>query len=127
MTQDVVALPRPNHKPFTLLLANEIRAEMARMGATQHDLTEVLGVSQQAVSNRLNGKTPLDVNELDLLAEFFRKSAETLVHNAYRERRRQHSVPARGDGDRDVKITPPIRRWSADSHTLTQRHLTSAA
>lgn len=41
-----------------------IRAEMARRGISQTDLAHRLNLSQAAVSKRLRGVTPLDVNEL---------------------------------------------------------------
>lgn len=127
MTQDVVALPQPDHKPFTWLLAIEIRGEMARNGMTQEDLARVLGVSQQAVSNRLNGKTPFDVNELELLAECFHTEPEALVHNAYRPSRRG-DAPIPGEVNRGQRrrsstserttITPTNDRWSDDRFTV---------
>lgn len=45
-----------------------VRAELARAGKSQTDLAAVLGVTQTAVSKRLRGVTPFDVNELALVA-----------------------------------------------------------
>ena len=46
------------------------RAEMARRGISQTQVAERLGISQSAVSSRLLGRTPFDVNELVAVAEF---------------------------------------------------------
>jgi transcriptional regulator with XRE-family HTH domain len=53
--------------PSTIVGAN-IRAEMARRGISQAALALKLGKSQAAVSARLRGITPVDVNELDVIA-----------------------------------------------------------
>lgn len=45
-----------------------VRAELARAGKSQTDLAAVLGVTQTAVSKRLRGVTPFDVNELAAVA-----------------------------------------------------------
>lgn len=45
-----------------------VRAELARAGKSQTDLAVVLGVTQTAVSKRLRGVTPFDVNELAAVA-----------------------------------------------------------
>ena len=45
-----------------------VRAEMARRGVTQMTLARKIGLSQAAVSARLKGKTPFDINELVQIA-----------------------------------------------------------
>lgn len=45
-----------------------VRGEMARKGINQTRVAEALGVSQAAVSARLRGVTPFDVNELVIIA-----------------------------------------------------------
>lgn len=45
-----------------------VRAEMARRRVTQMALARQIGLSQSAVSARLKGKTPFDINELCLIA-----------------------------------------------------------
>lgn len=45
-----------------------VRAEMARRGVSQTELAKQLGISQAAVSARLRGHTPFDVNELARIA-----------------------------------------------------------
>lgn len=44
---------------------------MARRGISQMRLAEALGMSQPAISARLRGATPFDINELTAIAEFF--------------------------------------------------------
>ena len=45
-----------------------VRAEMAPRGVTQMTLARKIGLSQAAVSARLKGKTPFDINELVQIA-----------------------------------------------------------
>ncbi len=49
-------------------VAQEVRANMARRGRTQSDIATALGISQTAISRRLSGSVPWDVNELELVA-----------------------------------------------------------
>lgn len=50
------------------VVGSAVRAELARAGKSQNDLAAVLGVTQTAVSKRLRGVTPFDVNELAAVA-----------------------------------------------------------
>lgn len=52
-------------------VAGEVRARMARKRVRQVDLAEVLGMSQPSLSQRLTGRYPFTVDELDRLAQFF--------------------------------------------------------
>lgn len=56
-----------------------VRAEMARRSVTQERLAEALDLSQAAVSARLRGKTPFDINELHTIAEFLEVSLSALL------------------------------------------------
>lgn len=49
---------------LTALVAAEIRAWMGRQGVRQSELARKLGESDQWLSMRLRGRTPLDINEL---------------------------------------------------------------
>lgn len=51
-------------------IAGELRAEMARQQRRSRDLAEVLGLSQPAVSARLNGRQALTVDELVTIARW---------------------------------------------------------
>lgn len=46
----------------------EIRAEMARQDISQEELARRLGWSQQWVSRRITGVTPVDAGELEAIA-----------------------------------------------------------
>lgn len=46
-----------------------IRAEMARRGKTQADVAAVLGKRRQQVSQRLLGRVPFRLDELQTIAE----------------------------------------------------------
>lgn len=52
----------------TQLVAANIRAEMARKRIAQKTVAEELGITQQSVSLRLNGRVPIDVDELAVFA-----------------------------------------------------------
>jgi plasmid maintenance system antidote protein VapI len=54
----------------TGLVAAEIRAEMARQQRKQGDLAEALGISKAGMSQRLNGRQELTVNEVVRIAEW---------------------------------------------------------
>jgi len=54
----------------TQRVAAEIRAGLARRGLTQGDLAAALGLSQAAVSRRLTGEVPIDVEELTAVADW---------------------------------------------------------
>lgn len=49
---------------------SQIRHLLKKSGRTQGDLADALGIAQQAVSKRLLGQVPFDVNELAAAAEF---------------------------------------------------------
>lgn len=51
-------------------VAAEVRGQLARQRKTQAALSEALGMSPQAISRRLAGAIPFDVNELDSVALF---------------------------------------------------------
>lgn len=59
--------------------ADNIRAEMARRRIPQIALAKHLGMSQAAVSRRLNGVTAFDVDELTSLAAWLGVPAASLL------------------------------------------------
>lgn len=65
--------------PPTSLVGRNVRAEMIRRGRTQDALASRLGLSQAAVSKRLNGRTPWDVNELAAIAALLEVPLATLL------------------------------------------------
>lgn len=56
-----------------------IRAEIARRGIHQTDLAAQLGISQSALSKRLRGTTPLDINEVADIAAALGVPLSTLL------------------------------------------------
>lgn len=52
---------------------------MARRGVSQTRVAERLGISQSAVSARLSGRTPFDVNELVTIADFLGVPVTALI------------------------------------------------
>lgn len=63
----------------TAKTGENVRAEMARRGVTQMALARKIGLSQPAVSARLKGKTPFDINELCLIASVLNVPLTTLL------------------------------------------------
>lgn len=56
--------PRQGAATLTALVAAEIRASMGRQGVRQSELARRLGESDQWLSMRLRGRTPLNINEI---------------------------------------------------------------
>ena len=55
-------------KPPTVIVGENVRAEMARKKTSQAALAAHLGLSQTSVSARLGGRVPFDINELHAIA-----------------------------------------------------------
>lgn len=64
---------------FTDQVAANVRGELARRRLGQVQIAQALGISQAAVSRRLNGSVPLDVNELAVIARLLGVSAADLL------------------------------------------------
>ncbi len=62
-------------------IAGNARAEIARRRVRQSDLVDVLGVSQPALSRRLNGEVDFTIGELQALAAYLEISLEQLLHS----------------------------------------------
>ncbi|MGW4097097.1 helix-turn-helix domain-containing protein [Mycobacterium sp. NPDC004974] len=64
--------------PSAIAGAN-VRAEMARRGISQTLVGDRLSLSQPAISARLRGQTPFDLNELVAIAEFLEVPVAALI------------------------------------------------
>jgi transcriptional regulator with XRE-family HTH domain len=55
---------------LTQIVASGVRAEMARQGKTQQQVSELAGMAQQTLSRRLklDDPTPFDIDELERVA-----------------------------------------------------------
>jgi transcriptional regulator with XRE-family HTH domain len=62
---------------LTSLVAAEIRATMGRLDVRQSELARRMGETDQWMSMRLKGRTPIDINELSRIA----KALEVGVHD----------------------------------------------
>jgi transcriptional regulator with XRE-family HTH domain len=60
----------------------EIKVQMVRAGISGRRLALRLGVSQSWISTRLTGTTPIDLNELELVAEVLGIDATELLRRA---------------------------------------------
>lgn len=60
-------------------LAANIRAELARIGKTQSDLADHLGITRQALSQRLLGRVDFRMGEVTATASFLNTTISALV------------------------------------------------
>lgn len=60
-------------------LAANIRAELARIGKTQSDLADHLGITRQALSQRLLGRVDFRMGEVTATANFLNTTISALV------------------------------------------------
>lgn len=115
---------------LTTLVAAEIRAWMGRLDVRQSELARRMGETDQWLSMRLKGRTPIDLNELqrmcsalgvnavDVLQQALRDSSETdrpIEVPASPARRSSHvatrpMAPSRRDATRPSSPVPPNRR-----------------
>jgi transcriptional regulator with XRE-family HTH domain len=63
----------------TEYLAGEIRAAMARKRLTPADLADAIGVHRVTASSIYNGRTSIDIERLDAIAEWLGISASDLL------------------------------------------------
>ncbi len=56
-----------------------LRAEMKRNNKTNNDVGKILGISSNAVSFKLTGKTPFTLHEIWKLADLFKCSMDYLA------------------------------------------------
>jgi len=66
---------------LTALVAAEIRAWMGRLDVRQSELARKLGESDQWLSMRLRGRTPLDINEMQRIARALGIGVHELLPN----------------------------------------------
>lgn len=61
----------PMTASLTQIVASGVRAEMARQGKTQQQVSALAGMAQQTLSRRLklDDPTPFDVDELERVAQ----------------------------------------------------------
>lgn len=90
--------------------ANNVRAEMARRGVTQSQVASVLGIGQSAVSGKLIGRSPFDIDEIALIAEWLNVPVFALIAD--------EPVPFPRGMKGDVRT---ITREYADSRTCYAR------
>lgn len=65
MTDDV----RPPADPVRASIGANVRAELARRGIPQVEISRIIGISQRQVSERILGRVGFEVKELLLIAK----------------------------------------------------------
>lgn len=68
--------------PVALDVSRRIRVELARKDKKRADLARALGISQQAMSRRMSGEVPFNVQELASAAEFLGVPVTVLLEEA---------------------------------------------
>lgn len=64
------------------IVADNVRAEMARRKKSQRDVAEALGTSQPAIYRRLAGEVAFDVDELGAIAALLEMDPRDLLPSA---------------------------------------------
>jgi transcriptional regulator with XRE-family HTH domain len=111
----------------------EVRAWMGRLGFRQKHLAEVLDVSQTAISQRLNGKVPFGIDELQIIATWFGITLGDLLGSGVLNTKNPR--PHVEDGDSGAKLLlldlnqQPFDYWSGmlRSYTLAYALVSAAA
>jgi len=70
---------------MSVTVGANVRAEMARRLVSQSDLARELGLSQMAVSRRLRGDIPFDVDEIARAAVYLEVPLSVLMPEPKRE------------------------------------------
>jgi transcriptional regulator with XRE-family HTH domain len=82
MTSEVIAFPEVGYDSLGDVVSSNLRAEVARRRIPQEQLAARLGMSQQAVSDRLRGRVKMSVDDLGRLADLLGlQPAELLVRH----------------------------------------------
>ena len=80
------ALPLPESQPsepsLSQLLAEEIRAQLARRRSSTNRMAKALGWTQSYASRRMNGIAPFDMNDIERIASYLSMSVVDLVRMA---------------------------------------------
>lgn len=56
---------------------NVLRGEMAKYGLTIKDIAEIIGISYQAMFNKLHGKTEFTLTEAKKIVSYFNSQGES--------------------------------------------------
>lgn len=68
-----------HERPLGQRVAATIRAELARYDIPQTRVASALGLTQQAVSQKLHGRRPLTLDEIEVIAPMLGMSAAQLL------------------------------------------------
>ena len=71
MSAEIVPLPAPNPSRLNDVTLSNITAELGRRRLSARRAAHLLGMSQQAVSDRLNGRTRINLDDVQRFAELF--------------------------------------------------------
>lgn len=118
MTTSVIEMPEPHSVQSRI--AAELRGARAKRNVPQARLQQKLGLSQSAVSRRLNGLTPLTVGELFAACDVLGVNAAQLVAEVW-EARSDGTPPSIAPAGEPQPTVGNVGRWlrSIDGEGLT--------
>jgi len=119
----VLTFPAHEAQPMRQVVTENIRALMARRGVRQPQIMALLGLSQPAVSRRLNGQLAWDIDELETIGIAFGVSVAELVGGTAES---PHPGPDGGVVRREG-IEPPTRWFRGNDLTSRGNDLVRAA
>lgn len=75
----VIRFPAHESPTVRQRVSENIRVLMARRGVKQPQIAEILGISQAAISRRMNGQTTWNVDDLEQIGAAFEVSVAELI------------------------------------------------
>ena len=103
-------------------IAANVRVELARHNMRQKELAGRIGMKPAMLNNRLQGRTPLSLHDVDLIAGALDVPVATLLHVTGRAagERGQHSVssapaPLTGESESRERLDGPAARHEEES------------
>ena len=82
MTTNVTHLVPLAERPLRERVAANVRAELARYGMQQVRVAQALGVTQQAVSQKLSGRRPLTLDDIEVIAALVDMTPDELLRGS---------------------------------------------
>jgi transcriptional regulator with XRE-family HTH domain len=103
MSTEVTRLVPISERPLRARVAANIRAELARNDVTQVQVAAALGITQQAVSQKLSGRRPFSLDDVEVIAPMVGMAPDELVRGS---KNPQPAGPT-GAGARPEGFEPP--------------------
>lgn len=106
-------------------VAGEIRAWMGRRGVRQSQLARVLGENEQWLSTRLRGATPLNLNDLERIAQALAVNVVDFL--PHREREVTLPFPAPTFPAQRISLSSPMDPTGRTARTMPRQSIDKSA